>query len=123
MVWNYVSGAMKNPEELRADLDRMIALERRGTRGDPGNEARLWAEKLAEVERKRAKYQEAFAADAVTLPELKAYLAGLDETRKTAEHTSLRSYEATRSTCESLRQAGTRFSIPSKLRRLSGSTP
>jgi site-specific DNA recombinase len=49
LVWNYVSGAMKNPEELRADLDRMIELHRRGTRGDPGKEARLWAEKLAEV--------------------------------------------------------------------------
>jgi hypothetical protein len=86
MVWNYVSGAMKNPEELRADLDRMIELERKGTRGDPGKEARLWADKLAEVDRKRAKYQEAFAADAVTLPELKSYLAQLDETRKTAEY-------------------------------------
>jgi site-specific DNA recombinase len=86
MVWNYVSGVMKNPEELRADLDRMIDLERRGTRGDPSKDAKLWADKLVEVERKRAKYQEAFAADAVTLPELKAYLAQLDETRKTAEH-------------------------------------
>jgi hypothetical protein len=41
---------------------------------------------LVEVDRKRAKYQEAFAADAMTLTELKAYLAQLDETRKTAEH-------------------------------------
>ena len=86
MVWNYVSGVMKNTEQLRADLDRMIELERTGTRGDPSKEARLWVEKLAEVERKRAKYQEAFAADAVTLPELNAYLAQLDETRKTVEH-------------------------------------
>jgi site-specific DNA recombinase len=86
MVWNYVSGAMKNPEELRADLDRMVELERRDTRGDPDKEAKLWTEKLAEVDRKRARYQEAFAADAVTLPELKAYLARLDETRKTAEY-------------------------------------
>jgi site-specific DNA recombinase len=86
MVWNYVSGVMKNPEELRTDLDRMIELEKRGTRGDPSKDAKLWADKLVEVERKRAKYQEAFAADAVTLPELKAYLTQLDETRKTAEH-------------------------------------
>jgi hypothetical protein len=41
MVWDYVSGVMKNPENLRADLDRMIELERRGTRGDPDKEARL----------------------------------------------------------------------------------
>jgi hypothetical protein len=95
LVWNYVYGAMKNPEELRGDLDRMIELEKGGTRGDPRGEARLWAEKLAEVERKRSKYQEAFAADAVTLPELKAYLAALEETRKTAEHELdlLRSHE------------------------------
>jgi site-specific DNA recombinase len=85
-VWNYISGVMKNPGELRADLDRMIELERRGTRGDPSKDAELWADKLVEVDRKRVKYQEAFAADAVTLPELKAYLAQLDETRKTAEH-------------------------------------
>ena len=86
MVWDYVSGVMKNPEGLRADLDRMIELERAGTRGNPDKEAKLWAERLVEVDRKRAKYQEAFAADAVTLPELKAYLAELEETRKTAEH-------------------------------------
>ena len=85
MVWKYISGVMKNPEQLRADLDRMSELERRGTRGDPSKEVRIWVEKLAEVERKRAKYQEAFAADAVTLPELKAYLAQLEETRRTAE--------------------------------------
>jgi site-specific DNA recombinase len=85
MVWNYVSEVMKNPAGLRADLDRMIELQRRGTRGDPDKGAKLWAEKLVEIDRKRAKYQEAFAADAVTLPELKAYIAQLDETRKTAE--------------------------------------
>jgi hypothetical protein len=86
LVWDYVSGVMKNPEVLRADLDRMIELERRSMRGDPSKEVRLWAEKLAEVDRKRTKYHEAFAADAVTLPELKAYLSQLDETRKSAEH-------------------------------------
>jgi chromosome segregation ATPase len=94
LVWNYVSGVMKNPDELRADLNRMIEVQR-GTRRDPGKDVKLWAEKLSEVERKRAKYQEAFAADAMTLPELKAYLAKLDEIRKTAEHEleSLRGHE------------------------------
>jgi len=86
MVWNYVSEAIRNPEELRADLDRMIECERRWTQVDPGARARLWTEKLAEVERRRARYQEALAADAMTLAELKAYLAQFDETRKTAEY-------------------------------------
>ena len=73
----------------------MIELERRGTRGDPGKEARFWAEKLAQADLKRARYQQAFAADAVTLAELKAYLAELDETRKTAEKemSALRDHE------------------------------
>jgi Recombinase zinc beta ribbon domain len=86
LVWNYVSGVMKDPDALRADLDRMIELETKGPQGDPGKEAKLWAEKLTEADRKRGRYQEAFAADALTLPELKSYLAQLDETRKTAEH-------------------------------------
>jgi hypothetical protein len=85
MVWDYVSGVMKYPEQLRNDLDRMIELEGNGTRGNPGTEARIWTDRLAETDRKLAKYQEAFAADAMTLPELKAYLAELDETRKAAE--------------------------------------
>ena len=103
MVWDYVSGVMKDPEQLRADLDGMIELKRRETRGDPGREARIWTDKLADVERKRAKYQEAFAADAVTLPELKAYLAQLDETRKTAE----RELEALRANEEYARELET----------------
>ena len=53
LVWDYVSGMTKNPDRLRSDLDRMIELERQGTRGNPGNEAKLWAENLSEVERKR----------------------------------------------------------------------
>jgi len=85
LVWNYVSGVMKDPDGLRADLDRMIELEKRGLRRDPGKDAKLWAKQLADVERKRAKYQEAFAADAMTLPKLKASLARLDETRKAAD--------------------------------------
>jgi Recombinase zinc beta ribbon domain len=85
LVWDYVSGVMKEPEQLRSDLDRMIELERRGTRGDPSKEAKLWADKLAETDRKRARYQEMAARDLITFDELGARLAELDETRKTAE--------------------------------------
>jgi hypothetical protein len=62
---------------------------------------------LVEVDRKRAKYQEAFAADAMTLPELKAYLAQLDETRKTAEHelVAIRGHEEYVRTLEADRDA------------------
>jgi DNA repair ATPase RecN len=87
MVWEYVSGAMKDPDSLRSDLDRYIELERRGQRssGDPGREARLWAERLVEVEHKRTKYQEMAAEDLITFEELRTRLSELDEARKTAE--------------------------------------
>jgi len=95
MVWDYVSGAIKNPEQLRDDLDRMIELQRRERRGDPKKEAKLWADKLAETETKRARYQEMAAENLITFEELRARLVELEETRKTAERelASLRSHE------------------------------
>jgi site-specific DNA recombinase len=95
LVWDYISGVMKDPETLREDLDRMIELERRGTRGDPGKEAKLWADKLVEVDRRRTRYQEMAASDLIIFDELRARLAELEETRKTAERelAAIRSHE------------------------------
>ena len=95
LVWEYVSGMTKNPDRLRSDLDTMIELERQGTRGNPGNEAKLWAEKLSEVERKRGRYQEMAADDLISFEDLRARLVELDETRKTAERelAALRDHE------------------------------
>jgi DNA repair exonuclease SbcCD ATPase subunit len=52
--------------------------------GDPEREARAWAATLAEAERKREKYQEMYAADAMTLEELRSRLEALEETRESA---------------------------------------
>ena len=54
-------------------------------RGDPGSEAKLWADQLAEVGRKRARYQEMAASALITLDELRSRLAELAETRAMAE--------------------------------------
>ena len=85
LVWDYISKVMKTPEQLRADLDRMIELERGSMRRNPGKEVKLWADQLAEADRKRARYQEMAAGDLITFDELRARLAELDETRKIAE--------------------------------------
>jgi site-specific DNA recombinase len=86
LVWEGVTKLLKNPAQLRADLDAMIEQERRDAlRGDPDQETKLWADKLAEVERKRARYQDMAASDLITFDELRARLLGLDETRKTVE--------------------------------------
>ena len=84
-VWEVVSGLLEDPEQLRSDLDRMIELERRSMRGDPDREQETWLDKLAEVDRKRARYQEMAADDLITFDELRARLTELDDTRRIAE--------------------------------------
>jgi septal ring factor EnvC (AmiA/AmiB activator) len=84
-VWEAVFDIPKDPDQLRADFDALIELERAGVRGDPVKETELWADKLVECDRKRAKYQEMFAAEAMSLDELRARLAELNKVRHTAE--------------------------------------
>jgi site-specific DNA recombinase len=84
-VWDMISALLKEPEQLRADLDRMIELERRSMRSDPDREQETWLDKLTEVDRKRARYQEMAADDLITFDELRARLAELDNTRSVAE--------------------------------------
>jgi hypothetical protein len=84
-VWEAVSALLKDPEQLRADLDAMIELQRDSLRGDPDRQTILWADKLAEVERKRARYQEMAVDDLITFEELRFRLSELDSTRATAE--------------------------------------
>jgi hypothetical protein len=62
----------------------MIEQERKA-HGDPEAEARAWAEKLVELERKQDRYQEMFAAEAMTLDKLRAKLQVLNEARETAK--------------------------------------
>ena len=86
LVWDGVTTLLKNPEQLGADLDTMIEQERRGAlHGNPDREARMWTDKLIEVERKRARYQEMAAADLISFDELRTRLLELDETRESAE--------------------------------------
>jgi uncharacterized protein involved in exopolysaccharide biosynthesis len=62
----------------------MIAREPKGQRGDPNREAILWADTLAEVNRKRARFQEMAADGLIDFDELRARLAALEESRETA---------------------------------------
>jgi hypothetical protein len=84
-VWRVVSELMGNPEQLRADLERMIEWERRSMRSDPQKEAEMWSEKLSEADRKRSGFQDMAAEGLITFEELRAKLAELGEIRETAE--------------------------------------
>jgi site-specific DNA recombinase len=84
-VWAFVSSVMKDPEQLRDDLERMIELQREGVSGDPEREAKVWLEKLSKVERLRSAYQDQQAEGLITLDELRAKLSSLEETRTIAQ--------------------------------------
>ena len=84
-VWKAISDLLKDPEQLHADLDAMIELERHSTGSDPGKKTKLWAGKLAQVERKRARYQEMAADNLITFDELRSRLSELNNTRAIAE--------------------------------------
>ena len=84
-VWNFTHELLTNPEQLRADLEQMIELERVGVRGDPEREAKGWLDKLAETDQERRGYQRLAAKGLVTDEELDEALAELEETRATAK--------------------------------------
>jgi len=84
-VWDEISGLMKNPEQLRDDIGRMIELEKKSSHGDPEREEKVWLDKLTEVSQMRRGYQEQAAKGYMTFDELGEALEGLEETYKTAE--------------------------------------
>src|SRR5215204_415244 len=83
-AWNLVSGLLTDPTRLRAALAETIKQERQGLRGDPDRDRRIWLSKLTEADRKRSRYQEMAAEGLIDFDELRAKLATLEETRKTA---------------------------------------
>jgi hypothetical protein len=61
--------------------------------GDPAAETERWLEKISETARLRARHQEMAAEGLIEFEELRARLAALEDTRKTAER-ELRTLEA-----------------------------
>ena len=84
-MWRFVTHMLKDPEQLRADLERVVEQERRGMHGDPEREAKAWLDKLPEAEGKRSGFPDMAAEGLITFDELRTKLAELEETRRTAE--------------------------------------
>src|SRR5215213_6886237 len=76
---------LKQPERIRAGMDRLIDHQKDGRRSDPEREAAAWAEKVAECVRLRGAYQDQQAAGLMNLAELGAKLEELESTRRMAE--------------------------------------
>ena len=84
-VWGLVAGLLRDPERLRVGLDAVIEAERTGGRGDPEREARSWLDRLAELDRKRARFQDMAAEGLIRFEELRAKLRETDEARRSAQ--------------------------------------
>jgi hypothetical protein len=84
-VWRVVSGLLKEPQRLRAGLEEMIELERKGLRGDPDEQAEVWLSRITEADCMRGGYQELAAKGLMTFEELGEKLAELEATTRTAK--------------------------------------
>jgi hypothetical protein len=86
LVWDFVSGLLKDPTRLKAGLEKKIEAERlKVARGDPDREARAWLGRLEEIEAKRSRFQDMAAEGLLTFEELGAKLCSLEEAREVAE--------------------------------------
>src|SRR5918998_5648547 len=84
-VWRFVRGLLRDPERIRAGLDRLIEEERTDAGRDPRRDAEFWSRKITEVEVERRGYHRLAAKGHMTDEELAAALSELDETRGGAE--------------------------------------
>ncbi len=85
-AWNFVRDLLLDPEQLRADLNAAIELERGAVsyHGNPERETKSWLEKIAEADRQRSRAQDLAIEGLLGHDELRAKLASLEETRETA---------------------------------------
>jgi site-specific DNA recombinase len=84
-MWEFVSRALKDPDRILAGMDVLIEQKRAELRGNPEREAKVWLERLAEVDQERRGYLKLAAKGRMSEEELDEALADLEETRRTAE--------------------------------------
>jgi site-specific DNA recombinase len=85
LVWEGVSEILGEPERLRRGLQKMLEREQEASTVDHEGEAHVWREKLSEIGRKRANFQELSAEGLMTKEELRSKLDTLALAREAAE--------------------------------------
>ena len=84
LVWRFIYGLLTNPERLRVGLETMVEQKRRALRSDPGKEVNFWLDKIADVDRQRARAQDLAIEGLLSPEELRAKLDALKEGREAA---------------------------------------
>jgi site-specific DNA recombinase len=85
VVWTFVSNLLREPETIQVGMERLIEEERTSQAQDPKHEAELWAQRIADCDRRRSAYQDQQAAGLMRLEELGSKLRELDNIRRVAE--------------------------------------
>jgi hypothetical protein len=85
LVWEGVSEILGEPERLKRGLQVMFEKEQETSAVDLAEEAHVWREKLSEIGRKRANFQELAAEGLMTKEELRSKLDTLEPAREAAE--------------------------------------
>ena len=84
-VWEAVKGVLLDPERLERGLNAYLEAEKEKDGGDPEKEARVFTDRIAEVDRKRAAYQDLVADGLMEREELRAKLDALSHQKAAAE--------------------------------------
>jgi hypothetical protein len=84
-VWEAVKAVLLDPERLERGLNAYLEAETERNGGDPEKEAQVFTSKIAEVDRKRAAYQDLVADGLMEKEELRAKLDSLSRQKVAAE--------------------------------------
>ena len=83
-VWGEISSLLKDPERLRVGVERMLVDKRAALRAALTREHAYWRAELQKIERMRGGYLDQQAEGLISMAELKAKLADLEERREAA---------------------------------------
>jgi vacuolar-type H+-ATPase subunit I/STV1 len=83
-VWEAVKGVLLDPDRLERGLNAYLESEKEKDGGDAEKEARVFTDRIAEVDRKRSAYQDLVADGLMEREELRAKLDALSH-QKAAE--------------------------------------
>lgn len=102
LIWEMVSGLLKDLERLRMGLEEMIRREKEGLRRNPKGEIEAWINSVSDGDVKRRRYQEMAAEGLIQFGELRERLAELEEEQEIAE----REIRALRDKSERIQEMG-----------------
>ncbi len=87
LVWEFVCSLLKDPDRIRRGVELLVEREERLLGTDANErEAKMWATRSRELERKRSNLQDMAAEGLITFSELGTKLDAVEEARRETRH-------------------------------------